>query len=69
MFLIAKWAVGALTFNRTSMELKPDIAGQGYQIETTFNRTSMELKLLFVGSLLVKVKTFNRTSMELKLTL
>ena len=34
-----------MTFNRTSMELKPDFAYcVGTRVARTFNRTSMELK-------------------------
>ena len=55
-----------LTFNRTSMELKPSLARIYLAFRTAFNRTSMELKLLVDESRSCEACPFNRTSMELK---
>ncbi len=56
------------TFNRTSMELKLNVAGAiSLQGVSTFNRTSMELKPDNGSPYGDGLGTFNRTSMELKL--
>ena len=54
-------------FNRTSMELKPDMYAQQAGSRSAFNRTSMELKLVRTWCRSVAERSFNRTSMELKL--
>ena len=57
-----------IAFNRTSVELKPGLAGliaQGNN--TTFNRTSVELKHSVLCVHIASYASFNRTSVELKL--
>ena len=55
------------TFNRTTLELKPDEFGLGCKLRTPFNRTTLELKPIYLNALNHIIKTFNRTTLELKL--
>ena len=56
-----------VSFNRTSMELKPAAAKTLSEALTAFNRTSMELKHSTQVSCPSSAgESFNRTSMELK---
>ena len=55
-----------MTFNRTSMELKPPLPVRSHAQHRSFNRTSMELKHFRIMRAIAVHDTFNRTSMELK---
>ena len=46
------------TFNRTSLESKPDFKLQGYHYAQTFNRTSLESKPFDFFSRLFSVRPF-----------
>jgi len=57
---------GSVTFNRTSVELKPVMASATRFLALSFNRTSVELKHFSYSPQATRFETFNRTSVELK---